>query len=84
MTDDAGAMLVRLSTCQPLPGNSLWQLMRPLLRLLLWLIPAHVPVLGVHPPPTLQQPPLAGAKPKAGWQAQLGAAYTRNVASVSV
>jgi hypothetical protein len=85
MSANAAAMLVTIN--RRASADTVWQLTRPLLRLLLWLIPAHIPLRGVHPPALMQQPAelsLAGATPGASWQAELGPAYVADVATVSV
>jgi hypothetical protein len=78
-------MLLSITACESFSGGTAWQLIRPLLRLLLWLVPAHIPLQGVCRPALMQQPagsPLVRAIPGANWQAELGAAYARDVATV--
>jgi hypothetical protein len=85
MSLDAAAVLM-LAPCQSISSDTAWQLVRPLLRLHLWLVPAHIPLRSVQPAALMQQPagsPLAGATPEANWKADLGAAYACNVATVS-
>jgi hypothetical protein len=87
MSADAGAMLASINVYLSFSGDTAWQLVRPLLRLLLWLVPEHIPLQGMQPPALMQQPavsPVLGAIPGASWQAELGAAYARDVATVSV
>jgi hypothetical protein len=87
MSADAAAMVKSITTCPSLSEDTVWQLERPLLRLLLWLVPAHIPVRGVPPPALMQQPSgsrVVGAVPGVNWQAELGAVYARDVATVSV
>jgi hypothetical protein len=59
-----------------------WLLSRPLLRLLLWLLPVHVS--AETPTQPTEPEPKSAASPSADWKQGFGVSYVRDVATVSL
>jgi hypothetical protein len=95
----AGAATVLEAVCSArhVSEDTTWQLLRPIFRLLLWLIPEHVPMSGVtpatllpgsvspeHRPAAAQQGRSNNSATQADWRQGFEIAYARDVATVGV
>jgi hypothetical protein len=97
LSADAGSFLIALTRFEDMDEEIQWPLLRPVMRLLLWLIPEHLPVpvtvkaLTVQPP---GQGTAAGGRgrqntsllkqPDGGWREEATTTFAREVATVSL
>jgi hypothetical protein len=89
LSEDAARLLVSLSNTQDLSRETAWLFLRPVLHLLLWLLPEHAPL--PHPRPQLGQLSTAAshnrlqasAAEASAWESGVTRALTQEAATVS-
>jgi hypothetical protein len=90
LSADASTLLQSLGNTQDITAGSAWPLLRPLLRLLLWLLPEHVPLPLTDAAMSQSQPSETGqsrhstAAPTAvgQWRQEVASSYVQAVVTV--